>query len=247
MLAGKEIRERGGVIAQRDAGHFRGGELDVEDLQIVDQAVLEAAVAEPRRERQRRRVGLIAGLAAVGDVLDEPIAHHRRGERRAIEVHPDARRAARSVVGDRQSRPLVQCKGARGAYGDRVAGPEMNQAKERPAVVERQLVAAAAGIGPGSRLMQNDRARLALGRHQPNHQRERIGAAEAPGPGMHNPVVAAEPQRTSRARGEIAHELRTVLQRGRSRGDPIWCRVGLGRDVGVDGIERQVCDRGRPA
>ena len=39
------------------AGHFERRQRDVEDLQVVDEPVLEAAVAEPGAERQRRLLG----------------------------------------------------------------------------------------------------------------------------------------------------------------------------------------------
>ena len=168
------------------------------------------------------RLGLIAGLGPVGDVLDQPIADHLGGERRAVEIQPDARRAARSVVGDRQPRPDAQRQRLAGADRDRVAGPEVDQPEERPAVVERQLVAAAAGVGPGPRLMQDDRARLRSVGISRIGQRERIGAAERPGARVHDAVVAAEPQRAGRARPAFPDELRAVLQprRRARRRDP---------------------------
>ena len=52
MLAGQEMGEPVGVAAWLPPGDFHGRELDVEQLQVVDQPVLEAAVAEPRPQRQ---------------------------------------------------------------------------------------------------------------------------------------------------------------------------------------------------
>ena len=58
MLPGEEVRERGGIatIASNGPRHFRRGQADVEHLQVVDQSVLEAAVAKARADRERVRV-----------------------------------------------------------------------------------------------------------------------------------------------------------------------------------------------
>ena len=83
-------------------GDLRGGQRDVEDLQVVDQPVLEAAVAEARADRQRAAARRRRPPPpVVRDVLVEMIAHDLGLERRAVQIEPDARGAARAVVGDR--------------------------------------------------------------------------------------------------------------------------------------------------
>ena len=88
------------------------------------------------------------------------VAHDVGLERRAVEIQPDAGGAAGAVVGHHEAGPGVQRKRSPGPDGDGVAGPEMNQPEERPAVIQRQLEAAAAGIRPGARLVQDDGAIL---------------------------------------------------------------------------------------
>ena len=68
----------------------------------------------------------------------------------------------------------------------------MNEAEERPPVIQRQLEAAAAGIRPRARLMQDDGAVLLLGRLQAKAEGERVGADERPDAGMDDGAVAAE-------------------------------------------------------
>ena len=131
--------------------------------------------------------------------LYKPIADDLDLERRAVQIEPDAGGAARSVVGDDElATRRSSGSGCAGADGDRVARPEMNQPEERPAAIERQLEAAAAGVGPGAGLVQDDGAVLLFGGLQPQRQRERIGAAERPHAGMDDRVVAAESQRAGR-------------------------------------------------
>ena len=187
--------ECGAVVggATDRASHFRRGQSGIEDLQIVDHAVLEAAVAKACPERQRRLLReSVARRLAVVDVLVQAVAHHVGLERRPVQIEPDARCPARPVVGHDEARPVIQRKRAPGPHGNGVAGPEVNHTEERTSAIERELEAAAAGIRPGAGLMQHDRAILCHGRLQPQVERERVGAREGPHAWMHDRVVAAE-------------------------------------------------------
>ena len=131
VLAGQEVLACVSIAAgsrRSCAGHLGRRQLDVEDLQVVDETVLEAAVAKAGADRQRMRVRrAVAGLAPVVDVLVEVVANDFGLERRAVEIEGDARRAARSVVGHDKLRPFVQRQWASGAHRDGVARPEMDE------------------------------------------------------------------------------------------------------------------------
>ena len=71
-------------------GDFDAGQLGVEDLQIVDQPVLEAAVPEARADRQPRLlVDVVPRRFVVRDVLVEMIANDFGLNRAAVHVQPD--------------------------------------------------------------------------------------------------------------------------------------------------------------
>src|SRR5512134_693952 len=95
-------------------------------------------------------------------------------ERRAVEVQPYAGRTARSVVRDREARPLVQRQRPPCAHRDRIAGPEVNEPEDGPAAIERQLEPAASGVGPRTGLMKNDGTLLHLGRLEAHAEREGV-------------------------------------------------------------------------
>ena len=105
--------------------------------------------------------GSVAGLAPVADVLVQVIAHDLGLERRAVQIEPDAGGAARAVVGHHQVRPFVegQRTASRGRRSRCPARNESSPKNGRPSI-ERQLEAAAAGIGPRAGLMQDDGAVL---------------------------------------------------------------------------------------
>ena len=114
----------------------------------------------------------------------------------------------------------------------------MNQPEERTAVIERQLEAAAAGVGPGARLVQDDGAVLLLGGLQPQASENASVRENVAHAGMDDRVVAAEPERGGRS---LVHQHRPVLQLRRHGRDAVRRRLA------VDRVEREVGDRRRTA
>ena len=135
----------------------------VEDRELVDQAVLEAAVAEPLADGQ-----LVA--AAAGDVLGQLVADDLALGPTAVQVEGQAAGPARAVVGQRDVDPPIERERLPGLDADRVAGPEVDQVGAQLAVLDQELVPPAAGVGPGPRAMEDDRAVLVVGRLDPERR-----------------------------------------------------------------------------
>ena len=69
----------------------------------------------------------------------------------------------------------------------------MDQVRAQLAVLDQDLVAPAAGVGPGPRAVKHDRAILPVGRLDPEPDRERLEPVEIP-QGERDVVLAAELQ-----------------------------------------------------
>ncbi len=170
MVPDEEVLECGGVsrIASNRRDDLCRRQARIEHQQIVDQPVLEPAVAEAGADGERMlRRQAIRGCRAVADVLVQVIADHVGLEPPAVEIEADAGRAARSVVGHHEPGPLVQGQRSLRPHRDRVAGPEMNEAEERAPAVEGELEAAAARVRPRARLVHDDGAILPHGGLEP--------------------------------------------------------------------------------
>ena len=82
-------------------GCFQGSELTIEDLDLVDQAILEAAVAETLTDGEMI-------VASAGDVLRKLVADDLARGTPAIDVERQPAGPARAVVGDRHMNPLIE-------------------------------------------------------------------------------------------------------------------------------------------
>ena len=129
------------------------------------------------------------------DVPGQPVAHHLGLQRQPVSVQADAGSPAGTVIGHRDLGPGIERQRILGADRQGVAGPEMDQREERASLVEDQLVAAATGIGPGLRIVQDDCPIALLGGAKPEVEAERLGALELPGNGDRHRVVTAEAER----------------------------------------------------
>ena len=149
----RKRRLRGSGI---DAADLEGGEFAGEDPELVNEAALEAAVAETFAEGD--------GVAATaGDVFGEVIANDLGAGGLAVDEEVEAGGAAGAIVGDGEVDPFIDREGIGGADRNRVAGPEMDERPFRAAVFDEELVAAAAGVGPRARAVQDDGALFDIG------------------------------------------------------------------------------------
>ncbi len=119
----------------------------------------------------------------------------------------------------------------------------MNEAEERPAVVQRQLEAAAAGIRPRARLMQDDGAILQLGRFEAKAEGKSVGADKRTHAGMDDGAVAGELEGSVRSarHTSLAHYDQPVLHLCRR------LQHAVRRLVARDHVEREMRDRRRLA
>ena len=114
--------------------------------------------------------------AAAGDVFGEVIADNLSACRLAVNEQAKAGGAARTVIRDGDVDPFVDGERIGGADRNRVAGPEVNERPFGAAVFEEEFVAAAAGVGPGTRAVEDDGALFGIGSLNPEGNCERFVA-----------------------------------------------------------------------
>ena len=199
----------------------------VEDLDLVDQAVLEPAVAEPLADGEEV-------VAAAGDLLGELVADDLAIGPPAVNVERQPRGPARPVVGDRDVGPLADRHRLAGPDADRVARPEVDQADAQLAVLDQELIAPAAGVRPGHRAVDDHRAVLVIRRLDPHRQRERLGSVEV-AQRERDVVLAAEPQPPADLPFDDLGILRRLAR---------LLRIGPVDDLAaLDRLEREVADQ----
>ena len=99
-VAGSCGQGPGQRLAVAELGRLERRQRAVEDRELVDQAVLEATIAEPLADGQ-----LVA--ASAGDVLGQLVANDLAIGPAAVEIEGQAAGPARAVVGHRDVNPPV--------------------------------------------------------------------------------------------------------------------------------------------
>src|SRR5262249_27213203 len=135
-------------------------------------------------------------VAPAGDRLGETIPDDLAVGAAAVDNECQAGGPARAVVGDRDVHPLMQWNPLPSPDADGLARPEVDQANAEPAILDQELVAPAAGVGPGHRAVDDHRAVLVIGRLDPQGQRKRLETVEV-AQGERQVVLAVESQRSA--------------------------------------------------
>ncbi len=227
MLRFGQFRKvEGRCCSVMEPGDLQGRQGAVEDLDLVDQSVLEPAIPEPLADGD-----LV--VAAAGDVLGQMVADDRAVGAPAVDIERQPVGAAGSVVGDRDVGPPVDRHRLPGTDADGVARPEVDEPDAELAILDQELITAAARVGPGHRAMKDHRAVLVVGRLDPQGQRERVGAVEV-AQGERHVVLAAELERPAHAPLDHLGILRSLAG---LRG------IGPVDDLApLEGLEREVAD-----
>ena len=216
-FGGQLINRRGERFSKRSAvvnlRHFNRRELPVEHLKLINQPVRKPPIAKPLADRD-------VVTASAADVFVEIVADHLALGRLAVDENPQPVGPARPVVSHRHMQPLPDRNLLAGLHANGVTGPEVNQRGAQPAVFDQQLIAAAAGVGPGPRAVKDDGPLFFIGRVHPQGNREGVVAPEIPQPDADR-VVAAEFDGFANAAGHAfigaALEFLEVLKRHAAR------------------------------
>ena len=183
-----ELARAVGILAQRGHGNRRllgqrtgltreeGRDLQareptVEDLQLVYFTAREAPVAEALADGE-------GPLSAALDRARQLVAHDLALDAPAVDEERQASGPGGAVVGQRDVRPLPDLERLEGPDAQRVARPEVDQRGREPAILEQELVAAAARVGPGPRAVEDHGALVVHDRTHPERDRERVVAME---------------------------------------------------------------------
>ena len=143
-------RETGLVTFLRNGFRFEFGQFSAEDAEIVNRSAFESAIAKAFTQRD-----VVA--AATGDFLGEIVFDHLARRRFAVDEQLQAGRAAAAVVRHDDVHPFVDWQLVGRGNRNGIARPEVNQRPLQPSLFDQQFIAAAAGVGPGTRAMKRRR------------------------------------------------------------------------------------------